>query len=164
MNPGRKVPLSLTVNTSGGKGSSSCKIATCHQCGTQLHHWKTKQAKWLQRAWEGELGCSVKSHIFVFFFVSAMKSNRWTSCDLVSLVLLWAVIIYICKNSFRVQETELLKGTYFQQCARIRLSPLQLSLSRYPSLDTFLVSCLWRILDIISGELDKVVVVSISIF
>lgn len=40
----------------------------------------------------------------MFIFVSSIKLNQWTSCDLVFLVLLWVVIIYIFKK--RVQETD----------------------------------------------------------
>lgn len=110
MNLGRKVSPSLSVNTLGGKCSSCLKIALCHQCGSPPLISRAKQAKWLRRAWMGGRGHPIKSHYSLFIFVSNMKLNDRTSYNLVFLVLLWAVIIHICKNSFRVQKTDRVVG------------------------------------------------------
>lgn len=123
MNLGGKVSPSLSVNTLGGKCSSCLKIAMCHQCGSPPLILRAKQAKRLRRAWMGERGHPIKSHYSLFIFVSNNKLNDRTSCNLVFLVLLWAVIIHICKNSFRVQKTDRVVGKK-QQSVRIRLPSL----------------------------------------
>lgn len=137
----RKVPLSLKVNTSGGNCSSWFTIAIRHQCG--------KEGKWLWHARKGELGRPIKLN----FCPSLCQAWNWTAGLLVTwfswfyFELLLSIFAKILSEFKR--QTELLRETYFQHFMRIRLPPLQLSLRCYSLLDT---------LDIISGELDKVVV------
>lgn len=93
----------------------------------------------------------------MFIFVSSIKLNQWTSCDLVFLVLLWVVIIYILKNSFRVQETDrVVERNLFSAVCENQTSSTVVITYKLPFI---LYTCRWfkKTLDIILRESDKVV-------
>lgn len=128
----------------------------CHQCGNPLLILRAKQAKWSWHAWKRELGHPIKSYYSMFIFVSSIKLNHWTSCDLVFLVLLWVVIIYIFKNSFRVQETDrVVERNLFSAVCENQTSSTVVITYKLPFI---LYTWRWfkKTLDIILRESDKV--------